>query len=438
VPIRKAISKYTSSTQAKSVAKVISGNLATSLISLVTSIFVARWTTPHDMGLWNFVLLISVYTPILQLGIFNGLNRQLPYYMGRGEQEKSLTMASVAYAWGKILTLLSSLFTILSALWYWQAGQTNYCYTAIAIGIIIISSWPAHYLTVTYRTNEEFGRLAKKNTAVALISVPLTLLVLYFGYVGLMTRAALVAILGAAALYFRRPIKVVAKWDISILIQLLRIGFPIWFLGQLGTMFLTLDRIVLADSPTNLGYFSISIQASAFASMIPIAITTVLYPQMVHKYGETNNAIAAWNIAKNGAVIATVLGAVAGVCGWILVPIFIKMLLPAYVPGTSAAQWASLTGLALGLSVFNNIFNVIKRQDIYLITMGIGLATFFGMWFSLTKSYGRDEIVSAVQAMLTANLTMSISSLIITRVVCVRHDMITATAAKTGTKSLII
>jgi O-antigen/teichoic acid export membrane protein len=422
VPLRKAIKKYTSSTFAKSVATVISGNLATSLISLITSIFVARWTNPHDMGLWNLVLLVTIYAPILQLGVFNGLNRQLPYFIGKGEKETAISMAEASYAWCLTLTAGSTFFTIILANWYWYSGQLMYCYTAIAIGIIVLSSWLSQYLTVTYRTSTEFGRLAKKTTLVALFSVPFTLLVLYFGYVGLMARAALIAVLGVAGLYFRRPVQVLPRWNKSILFQLIRVGMPIWLLGQLGTFFLTLDRLVLTDSPILLGYFSISMQAGTFASMVPIAITMVIYPQMVQKYGATHSAISAWRLATKGALAATALGALTGIIGWILIPIFVQILLPAYMPGAVAAQWASLTGLAMGLSVFNNIFNVIQRQDAYIASLAIGVAFFFAAWALLTKLLGQPALVSAVQSMFAGNLTMSLSSMIISRRICIRHD----------------
>jgi O-antigen/teichoic acid export membrane protein len=422
VSITKKIQKFSGSTFVHSVAKVVGGNFVISIISLVTSVFVARWATPYELGLWNLVLLVTIYTPTLQLGVFNGLNRQLPFFIGKGDQETALKMGSGAYAWCLVLAMASAVATVLFAIFFWWSSQAMLAYTSIAIGIIVVCLWPTQYLTVTYRTSAEFGRLAGRNMVVALISVPLTMLVLWFGYIGLMARAVLIAVLNVLSLYIRRPIVASPKWNKEVLLNLGRVGMPIWVLGQLGVCFMTLDRIVLADSPLLLGYFSISIQATTFAGMIPIAITMVLYPQMVQRYGETNNAMAAWKIVKNGALLATALGIFAGICGWVLIPFFIKYLLPAYVPGTEAAQWACLGGVALGFSVYNNVFNVIQRQDLYLVALGIGLLVFVGTWILLTQHFAFDKLVSAVQSMLAANLVMSCSSAYITRWACLRHD----------------
>ena len=414
--------EYASSNYFKSVMKVMSGNLATNFISLITSVLVARWTNPYEMGLWNIALLVTVYSPALQLGVLNGLNRELPYLIGTGDKEKALNMARVAYAWCLILTAISIFITIIFVLWFWSQRQMMNCYTTMAIGVIIVCSWASLYLTTTYRTHTEFGRLAKNTTLVALVGVALTLFVWMFGYVGLLVRVSILSILGIAALFYKRPIPVQPQWDKPMFLHLVRVGLPIWLLGQLGTFFMTMDRLVLAGSPQILGYFTIAILVGTFVSMIPIAFTMVVYPQMAHKYGESHNATELWHMAKKGAIAASALGGVAGVFGWIIIPSFVEILLPKYIPGIAAAQWAAFIGLSTGFSVFNTIYNVIRRQDIYLVSLAIGLAVFWSMWFLLTRSLGKPEIVSAVQAMLMATLIMSVASAIISKIACRIHD----------------
>jgi O-antigen/teichoic acid export membrane protein len=189
-------------------------------------------------------------------------------------------------------------------------------------------------------------------------------------------------------------------------------------LGQLGAFFITLDRLVLASSPQILGYYTVAIQAGTFAGMIPIAFTTVLYPQMAHKYGETHNAMDVWHIARKGAMVATAVGGFVGVTGWILIPSFVETFLPKYTPGIAAAQWASFMGLSMGFSVFNNIYNVIKRQDIYLFCFAIGVVAYFSMWFLLTLCLNQPKITSAVQSMVIAAFIMSAFSGFISNVIC--------------------
>jgi len=406
----------------RSVVSVFTGDILRTLISFVASILVARWTLPYNMGVWNAALLVTVYTPVLQCGVFNGLNRQLPYLIGTGDEAKAIKMAETAYAWSLFLTVVSAVVTSAIVCFLWLNGHGSQCYTAIAIGINVACSWTTFYFTFTYRTHAKFGRLARNTILTAVVGVALTGLVWYFHYNGILVRTSLLSIFGVAVLYFRRPIPVRPQWNGSLIVHLARVGIPIWFVGQLGGIFASLDRLVLVRSPQLLGYYTIAIQVAAFASMIPIAFSIVLYPQMAHRYGQTHNAMAIWHIARKGAIAACSIGAVAGCCGWLLIPHIVKVLLPKYLSGAPSAQWASFMGLAAGIYIFDNVYNVIGRQDLYIMNWVVGAIAFWGSWFSLTHGFTRIHIVAAAQSMLLATLIMAILSGIVSRRACLMHD----------------
>jgi len=405
-----------------SVAKVISGNFATTIVTGVAGILVARWTLPYDMGLWQGAVLVTVYVSVLQLGVFNGLNRQLPYLLGTGNSAKALVIAQAAYAWVFVLILFTLLLTGGISLWFFLNDQNNISYAILAVGIIISCTWATLYLSTTYRTHSEFGRLAKNTTFAAIIGLGLTMLVLWLGYIGILLRASLVAIAGVAVLYFRRPIQVGPLWNKELLVQLARVGFPIWFLGQLDTLLFSLDRLVLAKSPRLLGYFTISILVGGVVKNITVAFSAVLYPQMAHKYGETHNAMSIWYIAQKGAFAACLLGLGVGAISWLCLPKFVEVLLPKYIPGVATAQWASFLGFTTGLYVLGNVYSIIGRQWVYFWGWLFGVAVFGGMWFLLVHVSGKSEIIAAAQSMLISTAVMSLIIYWTSRKVCLEHD----------------
>jgi O-antigen/teichoic acid export membrane protein len=421
-PTDSSIGQFRFTSALKSVAKVISGNIAANLITMVTSILIARWVGPYDMGAWNTALLVTIYSPTLQLGVFNGLNRELPYLIGAGDKKRALHMAEAAYAWSWLLMGVSILCGALVAVWFWTKGLPVWCYTSIAVAAIVVCSWPTYYFTTTYRTHAEFGRLAKNTVAVALAGVFLVLLVWRFHYDGLILRASLLSILGVAALYYRRPLPVKPQWGTSQLVQLAKVGIPIWLVGQLGTFFMSLDRLMLVKSTQVLGYFTIAIQVGTFVRMIPGAFGVVLYPQMAHRYGESHCAMDIWRIAKKGALAASVLGLVAGVCSWLLLPTFVRMVLPKYGPGIRAAQLSGFLGFAMGLYMFDHIYNVIKRQDLYVVNWCCGCASFVVIWYCLTRFLHIAPALASAESMLAATFIMAIISAFVSRRACLRHD----------------
>ena len=408
--------------QVRSIVSYFSGSLGTTGISMVASLLVARWTAPAQMGMWNLALLIVTYTSVLQLGVFNGLNRQLPYFAGRRDTEKARRRAEVALAWCALLTVASVAIVALVALVFWWRSQLDAAVTTLAIGAVLASSWSLQYLTVCYGVSSQFGELARKSTLVALAGLLMVLLVRSFGYGGLLVRAAVLAVLGSLALYIGRPVRAPARWDQPIFVELMRVGFPIWMLGQLSALFMTLDRLALADSPQALGYYTVAAQFASLSYMVPTAVNAVLYPQMAREYGESHLAMNLWRKAAKAALWAGAASLCAAALAWLVIPYFLDYFLPAYVPGTTAAQWAALTGVAMSLSVFGNIFNVLGRQQLYALAAAVGVATFCGVWFMLTHMSSQTRMVCAAQSMLLASLATSATSAVLSRVTCRHHD----------------
>lgn len=435
-PIEPARNQYQFTNTLTSVAKVIGGNVASNLIAMVSSILIARWIDPYHMGIWNAAFLVTFYSPILQLGVFNGLNRELPYLIGTGDRQRALRMAEAAHAWSWLLIGVSVPCGAFVAIGFWANGQPERCLISIAVAVIVACSWPTLYLTTTYRTDHEFGRLAKNTTAVALMGAALVLLVWRFHFNGLLLRISLISILGVLTLYYRRPLRVKPQWGTAQLVQLAKVGMPIWLVGQLFSSFISLDRLMLVKSTQVLGYYTIAIQMGAFVRQIPIAFGMVLYPQMAHRYGENHCAMDLWRISRKVAFAASALGLVAGVCGWILLPAFVRIVLPKYVPGIRAAQWCSFLGFAMGFYQFDGIYNVIKKQYLYVFNWCIGCLIFVAVWYFLIELLHVSLAVASSQSMLLATFVMAMVSMFVSKRACLAHDRFAKNDIKSTTNTM--
>jgi hypothetical protein len=149
---------------------------------------------------------------------------------------------------------------------------------------------------------------------------------------------------------------------------------------------------------------------------------------MAHRYGESHCAMDLWRIAKNGALAASGIGLVLGVCGWLALPTFVRLVLPRYIPGTRAAQYSAFLAVAMGMYVFDNIYNVIKRQDLYFINWCFGSASFFGVWLCLTRVLHVSLVVASSISMLASTFIMAIISIFVSRKICLAHDRCRRTA----------
>ena len=414
--------KETARLQMRSVIAFFSGNLGATVLTLLATLMVTRWTPPHQLGLWNLMTVFISYASALQLGVFNGLNRQIPFLRGSGDADKAELAGQVGLAWCLALTGLTLVIGLIGVGYFAVAGTQDQLLTVTAFVVVLAGSWSLQFLTVGYSTAGAFGPLARRTTLIAIAGLPLALLAQWLGYAGLLLRAALVAMIGSAALNYQHPLKLRPKWDGAVFRQLVRIGLPIWLLGQLGALFMTLDRLVLADSPQLLGYYAIAAQFAALAVMVPTAFNSVLYPQMSRSYGKHRSAMALWRQAFRASAGVLAAGALFGGICWLTIPYFVSWLLPAYVPAIEASRWTALVALAMSFSTFGNVLNVLGRQDVYLLCSAVGTAVFFSAWHFLSAGPGASALVAVAQSMLLATFATPCCAMLLSRVLCLRHD----------------
>jgi O-antigen/teichoic acid export membrane protein len=105
-----------------------SAQMISNVARVISGLLIAKFVVPELLGTFNGIGIIMGYLPILQLGVMNGLNRELPYYFGKGEYEKAKGFASVSQSWEIILSSISFAVLLFLALFYFF--KSNYLFSA--------------------------------------------------------------------------------------------------------------------------------------------------------------------------------------------------------------------------------------------------------------------------------------------------------------------
>ena len=79
------------------------------VFSFVRGIIVARFLGPTNFGFWKAVELIQQYHQFSTLGTQNGMSRDIPLYIGKGEEKKAEQIKNLAFSQMFTLPLLVSL-----------------------------------------------------------------------------------------------------------------------------------------------------------------------------------------------------------------------------------------------------------------------------------------------------------------------------------------
>ncbi|MGO9114897.1 MAG: hypothetical protein ACLP9L_37270 [Thermoguttaceae bacterium] len=362
------------------VGALTGGNIVSSILRMVGGLLQGRFAGPEALGLFSVIGLVQGYTRFLQLGILNGLNRELPYYYGKGDHQRVQALASVALAWALILGTTVALALCGVAGWYFVHRDRWMAAAWLANAFLAFQFfYGTMYLQSTYRTAHDFARLSLVNVIQNGLALALVVLVVMMNFYGLCLRAVLTAIAGMVLLYAWRPIRVFPAWNWSNWVHLLIIGFPIFVVGELSQFWITLEGTCVFEilGRRDMGFYAMAVVVGTTLELLPLAVSQVIYPRMAEHYGRTHkvNAIL-WMAVK--PMLATFAGlAPLVLLGWWLARPLTWALLPDFLGAVPAMQWALLPPLLTSFFPIINVFNVVRRQDLYVIGILAGMLGYF-------------------------------------------------------------
>lgn len=332
---------------------------------MVSNIVVIRWIPAKEMGLWNTLFVITSYTFVLQLGVINGLNRELPYYLGKNDIDKAYQLAAnglfIAIIAG-IISLMLALFSFVYAIWFYHADKLT-LFTLLVISFIVIIYFYQNYLIVTYRTNLAFRKLSNVYLINSLIILISLILVWKYRYNGFLVRSVVMNIFLTLGLHLFRPIKKIKPaYKKEHFLILLKTGIPLFLGGYIGGLAKTINRVILANFAGIIfvGYYSPALAILVVMNMFPSQVAQYLYPQMSFEYGKTGNKQKLWGWVWKSTFGLIFILLPVGIAAWFILPWIIQNFFPAYTKGIFAAQLSIISGILTGSLVGINVLNSIK------------------------------------------------------------------------------
>jgi O-antigen/teichoic acid export membrane protein len=396
--------------------KLISGffgaNFIVMISSAISGLIVTRLLEPQELGLFLNASIILTFVPFLTFGINNGLNRQLPYLFGQKEIEKALSIANTAFCFSFFSGLIILILCI--ALIGNQIYLQNYkmAFAFLSVGITGACLPLVQMTESTFRTNNDFNKLSKIkfiNSIVAIISIPLVYFFDFFGYLG---RSSLLSVFYLFNLQFRKTIKTKLIFNKNDLIELFKIGMPIFILGYLHSIYIGLDKVMILNflSPREMGLYGPALQIGAALGVLPTSIFQILYPRMCRKFGETGRVSSLFNMTfKTLLFLFLGLIPVFGL-GWYLVKPFIELVLPKYVEGIPAARWMVITMYFWCLGPAQDVLTTIGKYYPFVIALIVTpIIYYFSCNYLIKEHWGLSAIAASFSlSMLTFNLIITV------------------------------
>ena len=293
-----------------SVAALFTGNFTAAVLGALGSLLAARFIGPAETGLFRSFTIPIMYLTFLHLGTFDGLSRQIPYYIGKGMQRESERLALAGGAWNLTISSIVTgwfLFLAAQALVHRQYDRSLGWFSQ---AVFCWSVYYGGYLSATYRSVHRFVSVARIQTLQMSVSFLLVFLLPWLQFPGLCLRYATPAALAVWLYHRSRPFNKAYRIDIFALKDLVRVGLPFCFWGSLETSLWVATEsallLYLAGEST-LGLFAVAVAVREGLSVLPLAIHQVLIPRLVESLARHNSMrrIAAKTMLATAAATAS-------------------------------------------------------------------------------------------------------------------------------------
>ncbi len=321
-------------------------SVATTAAQLISSLIIIKFVMPEDLGLWQSVRLAQVYAFLLLAGTNNGLGRELPFSLGKGDLPFSENLLATALYCSRLMSAVVLVCGVCCAAAFAGSG-TPLVYAILAIAVIIALAFYQSVIGATFRAKDSFKNLTIIQMVEAGLSIGTIPMVYFYHYNGMLMRTVLISGIVVALLHLYRPMKVKSGFDLGALKVLLKTGMPIFALDYMRNSAATLDRLVLLKigGVKDVGLYALANMATQAIAVLPNALSTYTYPRGTYKFGRDNDSRALWGFVVKFLVLAAVVTTPAVLCGWVVLPWFVSVFAPKYVEGIQAARIVLIVGV---------------------------------------------------------------------------------------------
>ena len=350
-------------------------------ISMLVGLVATAFIDPSDMGVIHSVLLVEVYVSFLQLGVFNGLNRNLAFYKAQGKKELVQDMVNTTYTVSYIVAVTGLLVTIGIFVYYLFLGKPLvYFFSVLLLGFHLVFVPLSNAVETTYRSGQEFKRLGIIKNIESTLYAFFTIFPIFFGYIGKVISDSLKLVAGYLLRYHKRPYVRNGRGSISSLKDLIKSGFPILVSGYVWTVFTACDRTYIASylGMEQMGLYAISNYVMIAVMAVPTAVNTLLYPKAAARFGATGDKSSLMGFWKKSLLLYAAMLLPLCVVLYFVLPFLVEAFMPKYVGGIRAAQLSLLTCMTFIYRGPSVIFGTLRRNTLYIILLSLSIACFWG------------------------------------------------------------
>lgn len=339
-----------------------------SIAQLISSFIIVKYVDPSEFGIWKSIQILTVYSFFILFGMNNGLNRELPFSLGQNKLELAKNNVGVALFLNIITSGIILFIGIITVIIISNRIEENVLFAVIIIVPYIIINHYNNYLSVTYRSKDSFNTLSHIKLVESGLMILTILLVVYWGYKGMLLRALALLFLVTFLMHIYRPVKVRPLWDKNSAITLFKTGIPIFFIDYIKNISQTVaPLIVLKKSGFEMvGFFYFGAMAFTALCVIPASINQYVYPKFCYSFGKYNKPNNLWKDSLQSMLLCYIVMIPIIIISLIFLNYFVLRYFPKYYGGVPAAKLFILASFFNCISIMSSVLVSLKCFKLFM------------------------------------------------------------------------
>ena len=342
----------------------------------------ARFLGPEETGLFKSFTIPLTYMTFLHLGTFDGLWRQIPYYLEKKNYLKVDNLAATAGYWNLIVSITVSLIFFLIAVYSLIAKDVYGFFGWISQSICCWGVFYGGYLGATYRTLSHFVVLAKINLIQSVLNFLMVFLLPFFKFYGLCFRSFFPVIVGLLLCHIKKPLNVKYLFNVKEFQEIVKVGLPFSFWGSLYTSiwFAVESTLMLYfGGLTGLGYFSVAVAMREGMNVLPMAVYQVLSPKIVAAFSRDGNINSSITYCFKITIFLVCFMSVSVFFVSLFIELIVPLAIPKYIHGLDLMKLCLLFSVVQSASIPSNLLFAENNHYSFGKGIFIGLLIFLIM-----------------------------------------------------------
>jgi O-antigen/teichoic acid export membrane protein len=378
---------------------IATSNLISAFAGFVSGLVIGRLVTPEYLGTFRSFGIITTYLNILHLGLFDSLQRELPYILESERYDEARKSLSASAAWlCLVLTIATIGFIGLSVS---SLIRRDYFASAgwFVQPFVLSGTLYGGLLSTLFRTGHEFRKLAKASLWGSIANIALLPCLLISPFYGLCFKSSVASTVNPTVLYYKKPLKFNVRWNSKELIRHIKIGAPLFGVGYVeSSLWLATESFLVLSlfGIEGLGLYAFAIAIREAANAVASAVNQVYVPKIASSYSRYGSYLKAWRLSSKATLASCLINLVMAVAIILFLPHLITLLIPRYSGAIPIIKLIAIFPILKALELPLYVFKAANQRRWYASYVISGYFVFIAMSLLLGRMYGLNGFMIGV------------------------------------------